>query len=371
VEHAAALKAIIEVSEALLDGRETSEVLLHVARAAREIVEASVATVATAGTDPGTMTIRAAAGEHADQLVGMVFPAEGSLTHEVMKLRRPRMVADLPAHYGEIQPGGVLDGMGAALFAPLAAADSVFGTLGVINRAGQPGFDDEQSLLVEAFAAEAAIALRHGELRAELERLALLEERDRIARELHDGIVQALFVVGLSLQAAEDAADDAAEVRTRLAEAVRSIDLTIRDLRDYIFGLHRGQCAGDDLEQAVRDLAETFRRSTPMKVDVAIERRAAALLAGSSLDVIQAAREAISNAMRHSGGSSVQVRLHIDGGDAVLEISDNGCGFAQDTACERGQGLGNLRSRAEALQGTLEVDSAPDHGTTVRVRVPA
>ena len=215
------------------------------------------------------------------------------------------------------------------------------------------------------------LALRENtRLRGELERLALLEERDRIARDLHDGIVQALFAVGLSLQGVEEVVDDRDEVQARLNDAVQSIDLTIRQLRDYIFGLHPAGVAGEELGRALRDLGGIFRRSAPMSVNVTVDANAAAALERHSLHVIQAAREALSNAIRHSRASTVALNLGLDDSHALLEVQDDGCGFAIGERSGHGHGLANLQARADALRGTLHVESVPNGGTTVRIRVP-
>lgn len=189
--------------------------------------------------------------------------------------------------------------------------------------------------------------------------------------ELHDGVVQALFVVGLSLQAAEETSGDAEEMRQAVTEAVESIDRTIRDLRDYIFGLRPARLADRHLERALRELVEGARRSGRATASLDLDPRAATILAGRSADVIQVTREALSNALRHASAKHIEVTFCRLGDDVILEVADDGCGFDPVSMAGRGNGLGNLRSRAEAMGGTLDIESAEDRGTRVRIRVSA
>lgn len=231
-------------------------------------------------------------------------------------------------------------------------------------------FDPEDVRLAEAFAREAALALQSVEIREELERLALLEERERIAMDLHDGVVQALFVVGLSLQNAEDVVDDADEMRARLGYAVDSIDSTIRHLRDYIFGLRPTEFADRHITRALADLVEMAERSGRVTMSLHVDPRAASAVATRASSIIQAAREAVSNAIHHSGGDTVEVRFVAGDDHVALDVSDNGAGFSPDDARGQGQGLQNLRTRAADLGGSLEIASNPGAGTRVTIRVP-
>jgi signal transduction histidine kinase len=196
-----------------------------------------------------------------------------------------------------------------------------------------------------------------------------MEERERIGRELHDGVIQALFAVGMHLQAAALRAGDP-ELEKQLDTTVADIDNAIRDLRNYIFGLGPGILADRHLAQAIERVAADSGRETEVTIVVDVDPRTAASLASRAADVIQLVRESLSNVTRHAAATTCRVSLHEIDGQAVLVIDDDGQGF--DTVAAGGPGLGlrNLRERAEALDGKLEIESSPTEGTTVRITLP-
>jgi signal transduction histidine kinase len=366
-----ALDGVRHVSNALLEGRSTAEVLHLVARWARQLVGASVAIVSTISDDGESMVVRVTDGEGAEHLVGMVFAEAESLSGEAVRRREPLPVDDISGDRRVNQPFVRLGGMGPGLLVPLVAGEDTFGTLSVANRVGEHSFTEEDVLVVQAFATEAAMALHYGEVRAGLERLSLLEERERIAMELHDGAVQALFSVGLCLQAAQLVLDDRERLEARLADAINSVDRTIRELRDYIFGLQPADLADGQLGRALQELVEGYAHSTGMTVSFQADPEAVSVLASCADQVVQMAREALSNAVRHSGAERLGCTLQAGAGKVVLEVTDDGAGFDPDCPPRRGLGLANLRTRAQALGGSLQIESGDGRGTSVRISLPA
>jgi signal transduction histidine kinase len=363
------LEAVNEVIQAILGGRDTDDVLRLIAGDARELMGADVATVATPEPDGETMMLRVAEGAHAADLAGRHFPISESMSGAVMRTGQPLVVSDASIDPRVYQPIVQLGEMGPALFVPLAARGQVFGTLALSNTQGGREFTEEDLALVQVFAAQAAVALDYARIQQELKRLAVLEDRERIAKDLHDGVVQSLFAVGMALQAAEVVTEEEA-VRPRLAGAVEDIDRVIRDLRNYIFGLRPGEAADRELDRALLGLVEDFRKGTDVAIRLDLDPEAAGLLAGKASDLVQVVREAVSNAIRHAGAQSLAVVLGRRGTEAVLEVEDDGKGFDLDQARGRGQGLANLEARARALGGRLEIESAAGDGTTVRILVP-
>jgi signal transduction histidine kinase len=366
-----ALTAVKDISHALLEGRPTNEVLLLAARSARQLLGAALTAVAIKEPS-GHVLVRVADGHRADEVQGRRLSPGGSATGDVMRTRRSLVVADVAGEHGRHDHIAGVPGIGPAVLVPMVVGERVFGTFSAMNLSGSKPFSAEDLLLVQALAAEAALALDHERIRTELDRLALLEERERIAMELHDGVVQALFVVGLSLQAAERVADDADQMRLRLGRAIDSIDRAIRDLRNYIFGLGPAELGDRHLERALREVIGDIERSGRVSTSVELDPRAASALAPRSDTVIQAAREALTNAVKHSDGDQVGLRFVAVGKDVLLEVSDNGRGFDVDALRRNGigHGLTNLQARAEDLGGVLEIDSSAGEGTRVRVRVP-
>jgi len=216
---------------------------------------------------------------------------------------------------------------------------------------------------------QAAVALEYGRLQGQLQRLAVLEDRERIAKELHDGAIQALFAVGLGLQGSALLAGDD-DLRGRLQHAVDELDRVIRDLRNYIFGLRPGILADRQLDQALKGLVEEFGQRTGVLAIAEVDPAAAAELSGRAADVVQLASEALSNVSRHAEAATCRVSLYRDTDGAVLEVDDDGRGFDPAAATGAGQGLRNLRERAEGLGGRAEIDSSPGQGTRVRVTIP-
>jgi signal transduction histidine kinase len=196
-----------------------------------------------------------------------------------------------------------------------------------------------------------------------------MEDRERIGKELHDGVIQSLFAVGMGLQGAAAMSTDP-ETARRLDDAVVEIDGAIRDLRNYIFGLRPGILADRQLDQALRQLAKDFEEKTEVVTVVDVDADVAAALAARAADVVQMTREALSNVGRHAQASTCRVSLRRAGSSAVLEVDDDGRGFDRSEAGAGGQGLDNLRNRAEALGGAARVATSASSGTRVTIELP-
>jgi signal transduction histidine kinase len=301
-------------------------------------------------------------------LRGQTLPAEGSISGAVMKNGEAIAFEDVSLDSRAYQPIVRVGQFGPAYFGPLRDQDGVQGTLMVANLKGGARFDQGRIRLVASFADQASIAIQYRRAQAELGRLGLMEERERIAKELHDGIIQSLFAVGMGLQGTALMAGSS-EMTRRLEGAVEELDRVIRDLRNYIFGLRPGILADRQLDQALRVLAEDTRASSGIAVDVDVDAGLAASLSGRSTDIVQVTREALSNVVRHAHAAKAKVSLSRRGADAILTIDDNGVGF--DARVESiGNGLRNMRERAASLHGSLEVSSRDGKGTRLRVEFP-
>jgi PAS domain S-box-containing protein len=198
--------------------------------------------------------------------------------------------------------------------------------------------------------------------------LALVEDRERIAQELHDGIIQSLFGIGMRLQAAELALDRPEEARGLLRDGIAGIDGVISDVRAYVLDLRPALLADRELDEALTRLVDEFSGSCPVVVVQRVDRPTAAALTAHAPDVLQMAREALSNVRRHAEATTCRVSLRTTGGAAVLEVDDDGRGF-DPAAPTAGQGMRNLAARAARLGGRLDVDTG-EHGTTVTIRLP-
>lgn len=363
------LEAVNEIFEQLLAGQGLDDVLIRIARRAREMIDADLATVAVPESDD-VMIIRVADGAYAAELSGLTFPTNDSVSGGVMQTVRPLIIADASSDPRVHQPMVAIGRIGPAMFVPLAAGQRAVGTLSVANAVGGSGFSDDDLGVVQTFAAQASVALEYVRIRDELSRFALIEDRERIAKELHDGVIQSLFAVGMSLQAVEMLAEDPVEVRQRVATAVGSIDEAIRDLRNYIFGLRPGMLADRKLEEAMNDLASQFRESEDLKIEVAMDPTVASLLAGKASELLQMTREMLSNAVRHSGGSTVSLSVFRMGKVAYLQVRDDGKGFDLEGSVGLGHGLTNLSDRAARLGASFTVRSEQGRGSIAEVALP-
>ena len=260
--------------------------------------------------------------------------------------------------------------------APVSALGRVFGNIYLTDKQGADAFDDDDLSALEVLATQAGVAIENARLyeetqrvQIELRRLEVLEERERIAKELHDGVIQSLFAVGMGLQGAAAMAKNE-EIAERIEGAVEEIDRAIRDLRNYIFGLRPGILADRQLDQALRELGAEFQSQTDVLIVVDVDEIVAAELSSLASDVIQLTREALSNVGRHAQATTCRVSLRRAGdGNALLEIDDDGHGF-DPAAPSQGMGLGNLAGRVASLGGDFSIESIMEEGTTIRAKIP-
>jgi signal transduction histidine kinase len=199
---------------------------------------------------------------------------------------------------------------------------------------------------------------------------ALARERDRIGRELHDGIIQSIYAAGLMLEGAQHSVSHEPEMaRTQLTRAIGSLNQTIQDIRRYIFDL-RGEMPHDDLETGLSKMLKDFRVNTLLETEFILEgENTRPLGAERRQHIFQIAREALANTARHAQARQVEVRLRYGVNAVQLRISDDGIGLPA-LPINKGQGLRNIRERARLLDGMLDIDTAPNRGMTLILTVP-
>jgi signal transduction histidine kinase len=262
------------------------------------------------------------------------------------------------------------------LGAPVTALGRVFGNIYLTEKKGKDRFDEDDEAALVVLATQAGVAIENARLyeeaqqiQRELRRLEIMEDRERIAKELHDGVIQSLFAVGMGLQGAAAMAksDDAAR---RIENAVEEIDRAIRDLRNYIFGLRPGILADRQLDQALRELGNEFGSKSDVVIVVDVDDEVAAELASRASDIVQLTREALSNVGKHADATTCRITLRRDRDDrAILEVDDDGRGF-DPSAPTTGMGLDNLAERVKSLGGNLSIESVAGEGTTLRASIP-
>lgn len=202
------------------------------------------------------------------------------------------------------------------------------------------------------------------------QRQALTSERERIGRELHDGIIQSIYAAGLVLEGASHSIPDEPDAaQSQLTRAIGSLNQTIQDIRRYIFDL-RGEMPEDDLETGLRKMLRDFRINTLLEINFSVEGEDARTLGSERRQhIFQIAREALSNAARHAQARRVNVSLKHGANALQLRISDDGIGLTA-LPIDKGHGLRNIRERARLVDGMLDIDSAPNQGVTLILTVP-
>lgn len=262
--------------------------------------------------------------------------------------------------------------MHSLLGVPVRAKGHIVGDLYLTNKTTAPTFTEDDERLVDMFALHAGIAIENARLHEELQRLAVVDERDRISQDLHDSIIQSLYALGLSLEDLPDMfADDRAEAIVRVERAIDSIHATIRDIRNLILGLRPSLLQDLELDEGLHTLANEFRLNTMIDLELLLPDDLPAVSAEQTDQLLHITREALSNVARHSGASRAALTLTVEGGTLSLVIGDNGRGFHMaETRRDGHHGLANLQSRAEVLGGSLEVKSEPGAGTQVAARIP-
>jgi signal transduction histidine kinase len=368
------IQASADVTTRLLSGSDPGEVLADITRQALELSGADLAVLALPDDEGRRLTITYAAGDGADATRGLVLPAGQSLSGSVLSSGEPVTSADFAADERAAQVArGAMSHIGPAVVFPLGAPGNVRGVLTVGRRHGAAPFPKAGANVVASFAAQAAIALELAASRAEAERLSVLEDRDRIARDLHDLVIQRLYATGMSLQGTMPMITKP-EVASRVTNAVDAMDETIKEIRTAIFALQvRDSVGGPDLRGDIVALVEEI---TDMLGFAPSLRLGAGLRARVSPDVgeqvLAALREALSNVARHAGASQVDVTVDVDpDGMLAVRVTDDGTGIAADG---RRSGLGNLVGRAKKLGGELQLgpaDPGADRpGTRLEWRVP-
>jgi signal transduction histidine kinase len=255
---------------------------------------------------------------------------------------------------------------------PVTVKGASVGNLYLTDKIDAIEFSEDDQALVEMFALHAGIAIENARLHEQVQRLVIIEERERIAKDLHDGIIQSIYAVGLSLEDLPELIDeDAAEARARIDRAIDALHVTIRDIRNFIMGLRPELLDQRDLVGSLQALAEEVRLNSMVEVETAIDRAAAAAVPDHArAPIFHITREALSNVARHSHATRASVVLLGEGGSVRLEINDNGVGFelGQERTATH-QGLANMAARAARHGGQLSIESALGAGTRIIVKL--
>jgi signal transduction histidine kinase len=255
---------------------------------------------------------------------------------------------------------------------PIVAGSGIVGALYLTDKIGGDEFDDSDQQLIEMLAVHAALAIEKTRLYERSRELSIVEERNRLARELHDSVTQKLFGVTLTAEAAATVIErDPAEAKAQIQRLQQLAREAMEELRSLIFELRPPAVETEGLATALRKHIDVLQRVHGHTVTLRLDDDAPPRGEGDA-EVLRIAQEALQNALRHADAEHVDVRLHADNGRLRLAVSDDGVGFdPTDTALRaRRLGLTSMEERARALGGHLTIDSRPGTGTTVSLEVP-
>lgn len=347
-----------EVAAALLSGTDPEDVLSLIATQALQVTRGALAIVALP-TGDGRLLVEVAEGDGAEGHRGRILD-RGGLLDEVISADEARHIS------ADVLTPMTSDGDGLAV--PLGGSSGQ--RRGVLIVTGLPDADTAVAVrALTSFAGQAAVALELAERRRQAERFAIFEDRDGIARDLHDLVIQRLFATGMQLEGASRLiTDHPDEAQTRVRHAVDELDITIRELRSTIYGLQVPVDTRTSLRalllQVVDSGAEQLGFAPSLRMDGPLDT----LVASVSADhLLAAAREALSNAARHAEATAVTVTVTVRDEEVVLDVLDNGIGMP---AGGRRSGLANLAARAAQLGGTLELAPSRGGGTQLTWRAP-
>jgi signal transduction histidine kinase len=355
------LAATSEIQQALLGHVDIAAALGLIADRARDIGGAELAVVVLEQGD-GTLKVEATAGQDED-LVGATLPKDGSLA-DVVEHGATVILAE-----GVQLPG--LEGLASALLVPFTGPGGVGGALliGSGDTSEARALDDDDMQALRGFAAQASLGVDRAQAQEDRAALAILADRDRIARDLHDLVIQRLFATGLTLHGMARQPANSGLV-DQLTGVVDDLDATIRDIRGTIFELGRDR-ASTDLKSQVNDVVSAAEPALGLKPHVVYVGPVDSVVPDSVRPhLIAVIVEVLSNAAHHAEATHVELEVRIEGAGRdliVLEVRDDGKGFAPH---QGGNGLRNMRDRARDLGGECEIISSPGNGTVVRWTVP-
>lgn len=314
---------------------------------------------------------------------GMSPEAEARIVHRprgrgllglIVREGKSLRLADLRSHSASAGFPANHPPMISFLGVPIRHKGKGLGNLYLTNKRGAAEFTDQDQHLIEQLAAHAAIAIDNARLYEKIQQLRVLEERQRIGMDLHDGVIQSIYAVGLNLELVNSLlVDGEVEVAgERVKSAIDSLNAVIRDIRAYILDLRPRRFEGDDFVAALRQLLIEFRGNTLMSVELRADPVAdRALTPEARRALFHIAQEALSNAARHSRATRVEIHLTDYEHDVELVFKDNGQGFEVDQVERRvGHGLVNMRDRVASVGGQCSIESRIGVGTDIRVRMP-
>lgn len=292
------------------------------------------------------------------------LPTGRGVLGTVVRLNKTIRLDDISTHPDAVGFPDNHPPMGSFLGVPVAVGDTAFGNLYLTDKEG--GFTDQDVVVVEALSRIAGAAVKTARLQDRLRRVAVVEDRQRIARELHDSVIQEMFAVGLGLQSVAQLVDSP-QAETTLLDAVDRLDRAVETLRRYIFELKHKPDSVPRLDDRLQETIARMGSAYPAKVRLSLDLDYAVDIQLED-EIVAIVTETLSNSLRHASAEHVDVVLVVDGDRCQIKVSDDGIGF-DPTAPTHGMGLENLRGRVARRDGELTINTSPE-GTELVVVLP-
>ena len=368
-------KALFELGQQVTASPRMDDVMRSVVSRASDLLGTDVVALMLLSPDGAHLRLAAQEGVKQPDMRKLTVESEAALQKLALELGEPLVVADFPNDprlKGQTARLAEAEGLVSMIVVPLKGKRGPIGTLMVANRS-RTEFAERQVELLEAFANWTALALESSQLYDKMESLARLEERERIGMDLHDGVMQSIYAVGLHLEdCIERLKESPSDAEDGIERAIDTLNNVIKDIRSYIFDLRPRVSVVADLPDAVRQLVDDVRVNTLMETSFETAGSVRGLInQNEAIALFHIAQEALNNVIKHSRATSVSVRLTVDKKSVTIEVRDNGVGIdpARAASYER-HGLRNMRDRARSVGAGLSLDSRPGEGTTVRAELP-
>lgn len=364
----ATLKNIAEAVILAAEAGTLKQVLQQIAYVAQQLVHSRYAALGVPG-EHGTMKYFEVVGLTQDEIRIIAHPPIGrGLLGVIMNEReilRLEHMRDDPRSSGFPANHPAMDRL---LGVPVQAGQQLFGMLYLTDRLDDLPFTQEDQWLVESLAGYAALAIAGNQLSEQHGRLTLLEERERVGMELHDGIIQSLYAIGMQLQLLKLSRPD---INDDLVKATRSIDMVIEDIRHYILNLKVANYEQQTLRSCLKDVLVRLHIPEGLHVQLNAPERQPPFAPPVVEAVCQIAYEAVSNIVRHANATEAIIDVSEDAKQFQMVVRDNGKGFKANTKSERGGlGLQNIAQRARIYGGDVKIESMPDAGTRLTLLLP-
>jgi signal transduction histidine kinase len=370
---AAALRSVDEAARAIAGVLNIEEVLQLIVERVRELVGARYAALGIVGPDGRIQRfITSGLTREKREAIGPL-PRGRGLLGLIIREGHSYRIPNIAAHPDSSGFPANHPPMTSFLGVPIASAGRPVGNFYLTDKSGATEFSAEDQRLVELFALHAGIAIDNAHMHQQVADFSVIQERDRIGRDLHDGIIQSLYGVSLSLEdVPEIMATSPDEASQRVDAAIDSLQASIRELRNFIYGLRPEAFDGTDLRAGLIALGEQFRYNTLVDIDVDIDTGANGEISREQgAELLQLVREALSNAARHARPQHVAVTLRREASGVTLVVADDGLGFDTSSSVPAGHhGLANMSARAASIGATFRVDSAEGKGTRIIVGMP-